>query len=192
VQKERQIRAPEFLAINPAGLVPVLITPAGETLTETPAINLYLADHHGLTQFAPRPNEPERGAFLSGLFNLAGDLEPVMKQYFYPHRYVLRPEDGPAMKDKARDTALHQLGLIDRRLGDAGPYFLGARFSLVDLTLAYWAANIDFDDELQPFGALRRCVDLAMSRPKLDAKFSELCHWREEYRQMQARGQGVR
>ena len=184
-------RSPEFLAINPAGMVPVLITPAGVTLTETPAINLYLVDEHGLTDFAPRPDEAERGPFLSGLFNLAGDLEPIMKQYFYPHRYVLRAEDTPAMKTKARDLALDRLGLIDRRLGEAGPYFLGKRFSLVDLTLAYWAANIDFDDALEPYRALKRCVGLIMTRPKLVEKFAELCAWRAEYRQMQARGEGV-
>ena len=184
-------RSPDFLAINPAGMVPVLITPSGAILTETPAINLYLADEHGLTDFAPRPEEAERGAFLSGLFNLAGDLEPVMKQYFYPHRYVLRAEDVPAMKAKTRDLALDRLGLIDRRLGETGPYFLGERFSLVDLTLAYWATNLDFGDALAPFEALKHCVELVAARPKLGAKFAELCDWREEYRQMQARGEGV-
>jgi len=188
---KQEHRSPEFLAINPAGMVPVLITPAGEVLTETPAINLYLADEHGLTQIAPRPDEAERGPFLSGLFNLAGDLEPIIKQFFYPHRYVLRPEDTPAIKIMARDLALDRLGLIDRRLGEAGPYYLGERFSLVDLTLTYWAANIDFEDALEPYRALKRCVELVMARPKLGTKFAELCDWRAEYRQMQARGEGV-
>ena len=45
---EQEHRAPEFLAINPAGWVPALITPDGATLYETPAINLHLAERHGL------------------------------------------------------------------------------------------------------------------------------------------------
>ena len=34
-------KEPAFRAINPAGLVPVLITPGGETLTETAALMLH-------------------------------------------------------------------------------------------------------------------------------------------------------
>lgn len=39
-------RSAEFLAINPAGLVPVLITPDGDALHEAAALMLYLADRH--------------------------------------------------------------------------------------------------------------------------------------------------
>ena len=99
-------RSPEFLAINPAGWVLVMITTEGQALYETPAINLYLAEHHGLTHLAPRVDEPERGSLLSGLFYLTDDLEPVMKRYFYPHRYVLRPEDAPTMKARSLGDAL--------------------------------------------------------------------------------------
>ena len=42
-------RSAEFLAINPAGLVPVLITPDGDALHEVAALILYLADRHALT-----------------------------------------------------------------------------------------------------------------------------------------------
>ena len=44
-------RRPEYLAVNPAGWVPALLTPEGETLYETPAINLYLGG-------APWPGPP--------------------------------------------------------------------------------------------------------------------------------------
>ncbi len=52
---------PEFLAINPAGLVPVLITPEGEPLHEVAALMIYLADRHGLTDLAPAPADPSGG-----------------------------------------------------------------------------------------------------------------------------------
>ena len=51
-------REPAYLAVNPAGWVPALVTPAGETLYETPAINLYLAEHHRLTHLAPESPTP--------------------------------------------------------------------------------------------------------------------------------------
>jgi len=184
-------RSAGFLAINPAGWVPVMITTEGETLYETPAINLYLAEHHGLTHLAPRVDEPERGSFLSGLFYLTDDLEPAMKRYFYPHRYVLRTEDTPTMKARSLGDALDRLSVIDQRLRERGPYHLGERFSLVDLTMTYWAACIESEGVLEPYPGLCQCMKLVMDRPKLRAKFDELKASKEEYTQVQARGGGV-
>ncbi len=189
---KQQHRSPEFLAINPAGWVPAMITPEGETLHETPAINLYLADHHGLIHLAPRVDELERGVFLSGLFYLTDELEPVMKRYFYPHRYALRAEDTPAMKQQSLNIALDRLCVIDERLRDGGRYHLGDRFSLVDLTMSYWTTYLESEDVLEPYPGVRRCMKLVMDRPKLRAKFDEIKTMREEYAQKQARGEGVK
>ena len=123
----KQNQSPEFLAINPSGWVPALITPEGQILYETHAINLYLADRERLAQIAPEVNEPERGVFLSGLFSICDDQEPIMKRYFYPHRYVVREEDGPTMKEEALEEALNRLKVVDQRLSQNGPYHLGDR-----------------------------------------------------------------
>jgi glutathione S-transferase len=188
---KQEHRSPEYLAVNPAGWVPALITPDGTTLYETPAINLYLAERHGLTQIAPRADEPERGLFLSGLFYLTDELEPILKRYFYPHRYVLRPEDAPAMRRHSFDSALERLGVIDRRLRADGPYHLGERFSLVDLTLTYWAACLEPADEFESYLAIQRCVKLVMDRPKLRAKFAEIKAWMDDYAELHVRGKLV-
>ena len=129
--------------------------------------------------------------FLSGLFYLTDELEPILKRYFYPHRYVLRPEDAPAMRRHSLDSALERLGVIDRRLREDGPYHLGERFSLVDLTLAYWAACLEPTDELEIYPAIGRCTNLVMDRPKLRAKFAEIEEWMNDYAQLQARGKGT-
>lgn len=42
-----QSRTPEFLALNSAGQVPVLVTPKGRALAQSNAIILYLAEKHG-------------------------------------------------------------------------------------------------------------------------------------------------
>ncbi len=172
--KRKEHLTPEYLAVNPAGWVPALVTPEGETLYETPAISLYLAERHDLTQLAPQVGEPQRGAFLSALFYIADELEPAMKRYFYPHRYVMRDEDTAAMKAHALRSALDRLGVIDRRLTREGPYHLGDRFSLADLTMAYWAASIEDDAALEPCPAVKRCVELVMARPKLRPLFEAL------------------
>lgn len=185
-------RSPAFLAINPAGWVPAMITPDGETLYETPALGLYLAERHGLRHLAPGIDEPERGIFLSGLFYLTGDLEPVMKRVFYPHRFVLREEDTAAMKQRSLELALDRLGVIEQRLNNNGPYHLGERFSLVDLTMAYWTAFMDMDGMLEPYPAVRHCMSLVMDRPKLRPAFDELMSMQESYAKLQAGGGGVK
>ena len=174
-------RAPDFLAVNPAGLVPALITPEGETLTETPAINLTLAERHGLRQLAPGPEEPERGRFLSALFFLTDELEPALKRHFYPQRYVLREEDAPAMAQRAMDDALARFALIEGQLGDdpERPYHLGARYSLADLTLAYWAISLELD--AAAFPAIDRCSQLVAARPALGPLFARLAEEMAEY-----------
>ena len=86
-------RSAEFLAINPAGLVPVLITPDGDALYEVAALMLYLADRHQLSELAPPSTDPDRGLFLSTVFHIAGDIQPEMKRFHFPHRFSLRRED---------------------------------------------------------------------------------------------------
>ena len=185
-------RKPEYLAINPFGWVPALVTPEGRTLYETPAINLYLAEHHGLTHLAPAVDDPDRGLFLSGLFSVTGDLEPILKRSFYPHRFVMRDEDTAAMEERAVGEALERLQVMEGRLRDKGPYHLGERFSLVDLTLCHWTAPFEEQGLLSDCPALRRCLELVSARPRLRLLFERQKAWNLEYAGMRARGEGVR
>ena len=185
-------RRPEYLAVNPSGWVPALVTPEGEILYETPAISLYLAERHRLTHLAPAIGDPDRGLFLSGFFSVAGDLEPILKRYFYPHRYVMREDDSAAMKERALGEALERLQVTEGRLHGRGPYHLGERFSLVDLTLCHWTAPLLDRGVLAPCPALRRCLELVTARPKLRPHFERQKAWNAEYAGMQARGAGVR
>ncbi|HIE89095.1 MAG TPA: glutathione S-transferase family protein [Gammaproteobacteria bacterium] len=173
-------RSTEFLKINPFGWVPALITAEGVALYETHAINLYLSERHQLVHLAPRADETERGLFLSGLFTICGDLEPVMKRYYYPHRFSLNDADIPRVKQIALNDALDCLKVIDGRLSENGPYHLGDRFSLVDLSLSYWVALIYYLDVLKPFAAIRQCMNLVMSRPKLQPMFEYQIEWNKE------------
>ena len=187
-----QHRTPEFLSINPSGWVPALITPQAQTLYETPAINLYLTEQHRLTHLTPGVDESDRGLFLSGLFYAVDELEPVMKRYFYPHRFVMREADTPKMKERALKEALKRFTVIDKRLNANGPYHLGERFSLVDLTVVYWSALIKKLDVSDNLPALKRCTELVMERSKIRHKFDEQAVGSVEYAELQARGGGVR
>ena len=168
-------RTPAFLAVNPAGYVPALITPEGEALHEAAAIMLYLADRHRLDDLAPPPGGPERGPFYSKLFFLTNDVQPAMKRYYYPHRYAADDADTPRVKARALETARERWAVVDGHLAQHGPYHLGDRFSLVDFYMAMWAA-FGFKpcgDLKAEFPAVRRCYDLVAARPKVAALLKE-------------------
>ena len=155
----------EFRAINPAGLVPVLITPEGEALYEVAALMLYLADRHQLDGLAPAATDPDRGRFLSAFFHIAGDIQPEMKRFHFPHRFSLRSEDNVATQDLAKSLLFSRLAVVDIRLAAGGPYFLGGRFSMADFYLSFWVAYLDRDGVCRQFPSIARLYRLVRSRP---------------------------
>jgi len=162
-------RTPEYLAINPAGYVPTLVTPEGAMLQETAAIMLYLADRHGLDDLLPPAGSVERGQAYNQLFFQTSDIQPAMKRYFYTHRYSADKTAIDGVKARAREMAVERWGVLDAHLRDHGPYALGDRFSLVDIHMCVWA-GFGFDepgDFLDDFPAVAHCFDLVTARPAI-------------------------
>jgi glutathione S-transferase len=176
-------RSAAFLAVNPAGYVPALVTPEGQVLHEAAAIMLYLADRHGVEELVPPPGAPERGPFYSKLFFLTNDVQPAMKRYYYPHRYSTDEGDTPRIKARAREMAMERWKVVDDHLAAHGPYHLGLRYSLVDLYMAMWAAlGFEPPDALLPrFPAVRACYDLVAARPRISALLKETETMAEDY-----------
>jgi glutathione S-transferase len=165
-------RSAEFLAINPSGLVPALITPDGDALYEVAALMVYLADRHKLIDLAPLVTDPCRGFFLSTVFNIAGDIQSEMKRFYYPHRFSLRREDDDGIKNLARSLILGHLDVMDSRVAKRGPYVLGRRFSLADFYLSFWMALVDRDVMRNRLPAIANLYGLVKSRPSA-AKYLE-------------------
>ncbi|HKJ54155.1 MAG TPA: glutathione S-transferase family protein [Gammaproteobacteria bacterium] len=175
-------RGPEYLAINPAGWVPALRCPHGVVLTETPAINLYLGERHRIDSLVPAADDPDRGPFLSGLFYLSGELEPALKRYWYPHYFGDGERTADAIRGKGIEAALAGFGLVEQRLAAGGPCYLGERFSLVDLTIAFWMVSLQLPDALRELPRIFGSVEIARARPKLTPLFDRLDAWAREYR----------
>ena len=158
-------RTAEFLAINPTGLVPVLITPDGNALYEVAALMIYLADRHQLSQLAPAVTDPHRGLFLSTVFYIAGEIQSEMKRFYYPHRFSLRREDDAGIRDLAKRLLLNHLDVMDARLEKSGPYVLGDRFCLADWYLSYWMTFLEPNVLRERFPSIAAVYDLVKSRP---------------------------
>ena len=169
-------RSEEFLAVNPRGLIPTLVTDSGEIICETAAIMMYLADRHRLAELAPLPDEAGRGVLHDWLFYHVGEVQEAGKRNAYANRYSTDLADVPRIRAKAADTLLRRWRIVDRHLADNGPYHLGARFSLVDLYLSITAAWLqmgnervggpDTDLRLENLPAVERCYELVAARPR--------------------------
>lgn len=83
----RQQDSAPYRAMNPTGLIPTLVTPAG-AIMETAACLLWLAETHPETGLAPAPGHPNRAAFLKWLFFISNTAHADLRQIFYPLQYV--------------------------------------------------------------------------------------------------------
>jgi glutathione S-transferase len=134
--------SPEFLAINPAGTLPVLETDDGTYLTETVAIC------HYLECLQPEPRLLGKGATeqalvlqwnniveQNGFFAIAETLRnwsPGFRDHVFPGP-VAYPQI-PILIDRGRKRTEQFFDRIEQRLADT-KYLAGADYSLADISL---------------------------------------------------------
>lgn len=161
-------RKAEFLAVNPAGYLPALVTPQGETLHETAAIMLWLADRHAPGELAPAPDEADRGRFLSWLFYFTSDIQPPMKRIFYPKRFATEAQGADAVFDLACEQARERWAVLENYLTGNGPLHLGRRFTIADMQVAFWTCyGLAYVSEIfETFPAVTVCYERASERPR--------------------------
>ncbi|MFZ5896413.1 MAG: glutathione S-transferase family protein [Myxococcota bacterium] len=138
-------RTREFLAINPAGKIPVLRDrDADLVLTESDAILLYLADKAG--RLVPSSGR-ERMRAIELLFLQASLQGPMFGQRM--HFSLFSAEAVPYGIRRYEE----QCGIIDNlvdQLLSGRSYFLGAEYSIVDIAFFSWyfaskAAGFDIE-----------------------------------------------
>lgn len=164
---------PEFLAINPAGYIPALVREDGTILYESAAICLYLCDRHGLTDLLPPPDDPDRGLLYRGLFYMTSTVQDAYKRYYYAWRFSTDEADAPRIKARAVEALVERWKVIDDHLASGGPYYLGSRFSLVELymqVLVTWFPP-DEAELLARYPAIRKAFEATAERPAVRKVF---------------------
>jgi len=121
--------------VNPLAQVPTLVLPGGEIMTESAAITLYLADLTGRADLVPGPREPERPAFLRWLVFLVANIYPTFTYADDPTRFVASREASAEFR-AAVDQYARRLWTVVDKAASAQPWFLGQRFSAIDLYIA--------------------------------------------------------
>ena len=118
-------KSAEYRAINPMGKAPAL-TDGRVTVTENPAICLYLADRYGYGRLAPKIEAPERGAYLRWTVFSTAVLEPAANL-----KRVEAHQSGFGAGWGDLSTVIET---VEAALG-AGPWLLGGTFSAADVML---------------------------------------------------------
>ena len=121
---------PEFRALHPRGLVPVLETPDG-ILTEAPAILLHLAERHPEAGLLPPPATLERTRCYEWLLLGATYPHPAFGAVMRPERLSDSADAVEPVRARGRRELEAALEHVDRRLG-GGTWAVGDRYTIAD------------------------------------------------------------
>jgi glutathione S-transferase len=126
-------QSPEFLAVNPTGLIPC-IDDGGFVMTESLAINLYLARKHG-GPLAGR-TLTEEAEMLQWSFWAATEVEPHAVKIVLAHDARAAETEAGRLAIRAANKALKRtFKRLDDHLAATG-HVVGDRFTVADLNLA--------------------------------------------------------
>ncbi len=126
-------KSPEYLALNPNGVVPTLVVD-GKPLHEAPALALWLAESRPEFEFAPGSDDPRRFQLLQWMFDLANEVQPLVRQWWFPDA-VAGAEQREAVKTHSGKRMAAHWARIDAHLAEHGPFLLGAEPTLPDFFL---------------------------------------------------------
>jgi glutathione S-transferase len=143
VPDKAQQRTGIVASLNPAAKIPVLVLPDGHAVSETMAILLLLDEMFPGAGLMPLPGSPDRGLALQWLAFMACSTYPKALQFYYAERFTVATDQAAldAVRAAAASALDHDMGLITKAL--RGPYFLGAKLSILDVyaaMLADWHA----------------------------------------------------
>jgi glutathione S-transferase len=143
--KAGEQRTPEYLAVNPKGRVPALVTDRG-VLTETPAILSYIPETHPAARLLPEDPwaRAQAHAFNSYL------CSTVHVAHAHKHRGYRWADEPGSFADMTRKVAENETAcfrLIEDEMFQ-GPWVLGEAFSVCDaylFTLFGWLQDDGVD-----------------------------------------------
>lgn len=136
-----------FLKLSPLGKVPVLVVATGEgevALFESNVICEYIEETQGGAKLHPADalKRAEHRAWMEFGSAILGDL------------WGLETTSDPATFESKRQALVAKFARVEAAL-DAGPYFAGRAFSLVDAVFAPVFRYFDLFDELTEHGIFR-------------------------------------
>ena len=148
----KETRTPEFLAMNPAGQVPVVRFADNNVLAQSNAIILHLAENSDLI-----PDDAfERAQMYQWMFWEQYSHETAIAVLRFQKFYLKKPDHE--IDPNLRPRCLRVLSLMDEHL-EGRDYFVGTRLSLADIALvAYTRFSHQADIDLKDYSAVAAWV----------------------------------
>ncbi len=173
--RQGEQRSPQFLALNPQGLVPTLVDgPA--VISQSLSIVEYLEETHPAPPLLPAAPAARARARQIALA-VAADLHPLANPRVLRYLEFVLEADAGAQEAWRHHWLATELDAVERLVDGDGPYALGERVGLADLCLVpqlYSARRFAFP--LDAFPCLRRveaaCAELPAfraARPEVQA-----------------------
>jgi glutathione S-transferase len=137
--KTNQQNSPEYLAINPKGRVPSLVTDRG-ILTETPAMLAFIAQSFPKSKLAPIDDAYAFAQAQSFNSYLCSTVHPNHAHKMRGARWATEESSFADMKRKVPQTVAASFALIERDML-RGPWVMGETYTICDpylFTLAGW------------------------------------------------------
>ena len=158
-------RSPAYLAVNPKGRLPSLVTEKG-VLTETPAILVYLAQRFPEHDLAP---SDQFQFAIAQAFNsyMASTVHVAHAHKHRGARWADDPAAHESMRAKVKENMTEYAQMIEANYLK-GPYVLGDKFSFCDPYMALvtrWFKDDEVD--LDPFAKIRVHDALMRERPSM-------------------------
>ena len=161
---------PDFLKINPAGQVPVLID-GDLVLTESVAISIYLGEKYPHKHLLPADEREKADVYEWLLFATTALEQPLWRIAKHTSLY---PQEKriPAEVDLAREDFLAIAGVAEQHLSTR-EYLVGNSATVADFVLGYtldWANEVDL---LGTFPHLHAYMERMYLRPKAPMRIAE-------------------
>jgi glutathione S-transferase len=156
-------RKPEYLAVNPKGRVPALVTDHG-VLTETPAILAYVAQAHPKAGLAPA--DPWAFAQMQA-FNsyLCSTVHVAHSHKHRGYRWATEESSFADMRRKVAENEAECFRMIESQYLQ-GPWVMGEQFTVADgylFTIAGWLEGDGVD--MGQFPRVRDHFERMQARP---------------------------
>lgn len=161
-------RAPEVLALNPNGWIPVLID-NGKSIYECGAIVTWLCDRHPDAGLAPSVDDPGRGHFLQWLFFFSSSLQNAYQMSYYSDRFCDTPENETSVKRRSITRLRELWQVVDDAITD-NDWMLGDEFSAADIylfMLTTWLSPAHDHPRVEEFANVHRIANAVSKRPSV-------------------------
>ncbi len=129
-----QNREPNYLAVNPRGTVPALVTRDGNLVVESLAVLLHIADQVPAAGLAPPLGDPARDRLHGLLSFMVTTIHPAFQMLWRAERFATIEEARADVQRTADGRIAAMLGVLEEELGSRG-CLIGEGFSVADAYL---------------------------------------------------------